>query len=439
MNDTITTEVRADRVALLRAYDEVRSRTVKLTAPLTAEDCVVQTIYDVSPTKLNLGHTTWFFERVILNRHIKNYKPVSEDYYFAFNSYYDTFGGRIDRDKRGSLSRPSLKQVYDYRGTIDEAVRTFVESAGEDLWPEISKLIELGLHHEMQHQELLLTDIKYVFGMNPIRPVYREQERIASVETSAGLLDEYVSFSGGLVEIGAREDQFAYDNERPRHKVYLNDFKLRRFPITCGEYVSFIEDGGYERPTLWLSDGWYTAKEKGWLAPLYWEERDGRWIIMTLAGLRDLDPSEPVSHVSYYEASAFARWAGKRLPTEAEWEIAAESQGHDLSELNLLEAERFHPRPVSSNEITENRLLARVFGDVWEWTGSAYLGYPGYRQEEGALGEYNGKFMANQMVLRGGSCATPRNHIHASYRNFFHCDKRWQFSGFRLADDAHGD
>lgn len=436
MSDTLTADLTLNRSSLLEAFRSVRSRTEKLAEPLTPEDCVVQTMYDASPTKWHLGHTTWFFERVILHQFINNYQPLNEDYYFAFNSYYDTFGTRIDRDKRGSLSRPSLAETYTYRRMINEALASFVESASEDIWPEVAKLIELGLHHEQQHQELLLTDIKHVFSVNPFRPTYCEREHEAPSEAPLKDLDQYAAFSGGLIEIGASQDRFSYDNERPRHKVYLNDFKLRRCPVTCGEFLQFIEDGGYEHPTLWLSDGWSSAQENNWKAPEYWQQRDGRRMVMTLAGLKEMNTAEPVAHVSYYEAAAFARWAGKRLPTEAEWEYAAVSETHDLSVCNFMEDELYHTRALHSAELSSEQKLLRMFGDIWEWTASSYLGYPRYKQVIGALGEYNGKFMANQMVLRGGSCATPRSHIRATYRNFFHCDKRWQFTGFRLADDA---
>jgi len=418
------------KTELIAAYASTRNTTEKLCSPLETEDYVIQTIADVSPPKWHLGHTTWFFERVILQEHQPGYQPCDERYYYIFNSYYQSFGDRLRRDIRGTLSRPSVEKVYDYRKKVDDRLRAMVERADERLVALVGPLIELGIHHEQQHQELLITDIKYNFAANPLRPSYASSSE-GTGGSADGVPPRFLHCPGGLVETGYAGDGFAWDNERPRHKSFLSDFDIMNRPVTCGEYGEFIRDGGYEETLLWLSDGWDAAVTNRWQAPLYWEgDAAGGWRITTLAGPRELRPEEPVTHLSFYEADAFARWAGARLPTEEEWEHAFHSLGG--GEGTFLEDGALHPRPaVESRPVVP----AQMLGDVWEWTGSAYRPYPGFRQAAGALGEYNGKFMSGQMVLRGGSCATPRSHIRPTYRNFFQPEKRWQFSGLRLARD----
>lgn len=433
-----------NRTELASFYRSVRKTTQALCEPLLPEDHVVQSMPDVSPPKWHLGHTTWFFEQLLLRRFARSYEPYHERFGYIFNSYYESFGERLPRDHRGSLSRPSVQEVNNYRAYVDERMTDLIEAIEEPDYSEAAKLTELGLHHEQQHQELLVTDIKHIFATNPLRPVYRFCKPMSGM--TGGLpparspAASWIAYEGGIAELGAEVDGFAYDNERPRHQALLREFRLRERLTTCGEYLEFLEDGGYQNPLLWLSDGWEKARSEGWRAPLYWTKENGGWEVMTLSGLRPLDPNEPVAHVSFYEATAFARWAGKRLPTESEWEHAARSMETSPACGNFLEDGRLHPTRYGQGQGAQasgpGPGLGQMFGDVWEWTGSAYLAYPGYRQDEGPLGEYNGKFMSNQMVLRGGSCATPRSHIRPSYRNFFPCDKRWQFTGIRLADDG---
>jgi ergothioneine biosynthesis protein EgtB len=426
-----------ERQELLAAFDNTRCTTEQICQPLVTEDYVIQSMPDVSPPKWHLAHTTWFFERVILQQFSPHYQPYNERYYYLFNSYYQSFGQRWSRDIRGTLSRPTVKDVYDYRATINERARSFIESAAGKGYQQISKLVELGLHHEQQHQELLVTDIKHILASNPLCPAYKQNGVLNSRQRSTLILTpEFVAVQGGIFEMGANGNGFAWDNEYPKHKVFVNDFGLMNRLVTCGEYLEFMSDGGYENPLLWLSDGWDQITKEGWKAPLYWERVDNDWQIVTLAGARPINPDEPVSHVSYYEASAFARWAGKRLPTEAEWEKASGLVKTPASCGNFLETENLHPVPLGQAPGVDASGLSQMFGDVWEWTGSSYLPFPGYKQEQGPLGEYNGKFMINQMTLRGGSCATSRDHIRATYRNFFQCDKRWQFTGIRLASDT---
>ena len=430
-----------NRSELIAAFDNVRRVTESLCQPLMTEDYVIQSMVDVSPPKWHLAHTGWFFEQVILQQYAKNYTPYNERYYYLFNSYYQSFGDRVSRDMRGTLSRPTVNDVYSYRAAVNDRMHSFLETVDEQRYPEVATLVELGLHHEQQHQELLVTDIKNIFASNPLRPVYRE----SGVQTKRQLKKRprialppatFKNIEGGIFEMGAKAEGFAWDNERPRHKVLVNDFSLMDRLVTCGEYVEFIHDGGYHNPLLWLSDGWDTVSSERWGAPMYWEKLENDWHVMTLSGIRVVDPHEPVTHVSFYEAAAYARWADKRLPTEAEWEKAATTVKTSPSCGNFLEDENFHPVPFGQAAGIDPSGPSQMFGDVWEWTGSAYLPYPGYRQERGPLGEYNGKFMSNQMILRGGSCATPRDHIRPTYRNFFQCDKRWQFTGIRLASDT---
>jgi ergothioneine biosynthesis protein EgtB len=419
-----------DRERLSALYQDVRSVTEALCAPLETEDYVVQSMPDASPAKWHLAHTSWFFETLVLKPEGADDLIGSVQYAYLFNSYYNALGERIPRPDRGLLSRPTVVEVYRYRAAVDERMRRFLERAPMDVLRRVGPTVVLGLHHEQQHQELILTDLKYLFSRNPLRPVYREQEpTVASEPAPLG----WVSVGAGLRRIGQEGAGFAFDNERPRHPVYVEAFRLADRLVTNGEYCAFIEDGGYDRPELWLSDGWNARLAQRWTAPLYWERSSNSegWRIMTLAGMRDLVASEPVCHVSYYEADAFSRWAGARLPTEAEWEVVAEGVA---VEGNFQESERYHPAPLSSPAGTG--LPSQMFGDVWEWTRSPYTPYPGFRPLEGALGEYNGKFMCNQLVLRGGSCATPRAHIRPTYRNFFPPEARWQFSGIRLAQDC---
>jgi len=419
------------REELLTTYNDVRRQTENLCEPLAIEDYVIQGMGDASPPKWNLAHVTWFLETFILGEFVRNYRPHNESYAFLFNSYYVQAGPRHRRDHRGMVGRPTVDEVMLFRKVIDERIAQLVTTTDDDTYAKIHDLIVLGMNHEQQHQELLLTDVKYNLFMNPLYPAYRKDLR-ETPRLSSPPKEQWLEFEGGVFEMGHPGGGFAYDNEGPRHKIYLNPFKLRQRLVTNGEYLKFIEDGGYETAPLWLSDGLDVVRQRGWEAPLYWVKLDGRWKQFTLGGLREINPDEPVTHISHYEADAFATWAGKRLATEFEWEIAAETASLQAGRGHFVEDGWFHPAPV---EPGDNGKPHQMYGDVWEWTRSAYLPYPGFQPAEGAIGEYNGKFMANQMVLRGGSCATPRNHIRATYRNFFHADKRWQFTGIRLADD----
>ena len=422
-----------ERSELLRTFLEARKCSADLCAPLMTEDYVVQTMPDVSPPKWNLAHTTWFFERVILQEHVSGYLPFHDQYYYLFNSYYQSLGNRWNRTRRGVVSRPTVEEVYLYRSAIDERVADLINRCDEESFREVSRLIELGIHHEQQHQELLLTDIKHILGSSPLRPAYRKAP-VDSGTPGDSPSSAWVPVEGGIFELGAEGDRFSWDNERPRHRTLVSEFLLQDRLVTCGEYTEFMSDGGYQNPLLWLSDGWDWVNAEGIDSPLYWERDGDRWSMVTLEGTKPVTTSEPVCHVSFYEASAYARWRGKRLPTEAEWEKASLLVSKPVSSGNFIESGFLHPRPASAGGAGEG-LLRQMFGDVWEWTGSAYLPYPGYQPEPGPLGEYNGKFMNNQMVLRGGSCATPASHIRRTYRNFFQGEKQWQFSGIRLAAD----
>lgn len=414
---------------LLEQYDGVRAFSEKICQPLETEDYVIQAIDDVSPPKWHLAHTTWFFEQVVLEQFVENYKPYHENFYFLFNSYYNTFGPRVIRTRRGTISRPTVLEVYDYRHAVDQRMRQLLENFDGQQFVKMASLVELGLNHEQQHQELNLTDLKWNLGANPLYPTYRNLP--APSEKLTLNPPEFIGIKGGVFGAGHSSSEFSYDNETPKHDVLLADFKLMDRLVTCGEFLDFVNDGGYENPSFWLNDGWAVISQLGWKHPHYWINRDDRWMIYTLGGMRPLNASEPVCHVSFFEAAAYARWSGKRLPTEYEWERAAQTVLKNMPQGNFVDNDILHPVAADNN----SEGLRQMFGDVWEWTNSAYLPYPGYLQEQGALGEYNGKFMSSQMVCRGGSCATSRNHFRITYRNFFQPDKRWQFTGFRLAAD----
>ncbi|MBI3343833.1 MAG: ergothioneine biosynthesis protein EgtB [Gammaproteobacteria bacterium] len=416
-----------DKATLQDRFRAVRGLTEALCQSLADDDYQIQSMPDVSPPKWHLAHTGWFFENFLLICFLPRYPLFDPRFGYLFNSYYETVGSFHPRPQRGLLSRPTVTEVYRYRSHVDQHVYRLIESASAEEWKTISSLLDLGLNHEQQHQELLLTDIKYNFACNPLRPAYQAPTP-AGVITAAPPL-QWRDYEGGLYRIGHSGEEFAFDNERPRHRVYLENYRLASRPVTNGEYIEFIEAGGYQRPEYWLSDGWRAVQSQIWAAPLYWVRDGGRWQVMTLSGMREMAGHEPVCHVSYYEADAYARWAGKRLPAEAEWEHAAAR----LSvEGNFLESGRLHPASAGM----DTQSPAQMYGDVWEWTQSPYTAYPGYRPETGALGEYNGKFMCSQIVLRGGSCASSAAHLRATYRNFFPPEARWQFSGLRLAEDA---
>jgi ergothioneine biosynthesis protein EgtB len=430
------------RVGRLRdRFHQIRSFTDSLCVGLEPEDCVVQSMPDVSPTKWHLAHTTWFLETFILKKFISGYRAEIPEYAYLFNSYYNAAGDMHRRDLRGLISRPTVSEAQRYRGSIDSHINDLLSNADEDLLDQIEPILVLGIHHEQQHQELLITDIKHVFAQNPLYPVFREGRAGHSVRAEKRTATEcrpyqFLDFDEAVAEIGHDGRGFAYDNESPRHEVLLPAFTLASRPVTNGEYIAFIEDNAYHRPEFWLSLGWMTVSEQRWDAPLYWTKRDGTWWNFTLTGFRPVDQSEPITHISYFEADAYANWAGARLPTEFEWERAAVDCP---IEGNFIESQLFHPvavgSDVSADQPAQNKGLHQIFGNVWEWTRSAYSPYPGYRAAHGALGEYNGKFMCNQYVLRGGSCATSRTHIRRTYRNFFQPEKRWQFTGIRLARD----
>jgi ergothioneine biosynthesis protein EgtB len=405
---------------------ETRALSLELAQPLSPEDMTVQPMDDASPTKWHLAHVTWFFETFILAKQLPGYRTFDPDFNYCFNSYYESKGPRQPRPRRGVLTRPSSERVLAYRAHVDEALAKLM-ARGVSPGSEITRLIEVGINHEQQHQELLLTDILALFAANPLRPAYRaarQADDASSVETM-----HWIEIAGGIRQVGHEGAGFSWDNESPRHDVLIHPFRLADRLVTNGEWLQFMADGGYRSAALWLSDGWAMVNREGWRAPLYWEERDGQWLAMSLEGLQPVDRASPVAHVSYFEADAFARWAGKRLPTEFEWEVAAEGLP---SVGNTLATRALRPLPTQSPANGQPR---QMFGDVWEWTQSAYLPYPGYRQPEGALGEYNGKFMVSQQVLRGASCATPDGHSRATYRNFFYPHQRWQFMGMRLATE----
>jgi ergothioneine biosynthesis protein EgtB len=415
----------------LRAYQRVRAATETICAPLQIEDYMVQSMPDVSPPKWHIAHVSWFFEAFILKPFHPAYQTLDPAYDYLFNSYYETHGTPFPRPDRGMISRPTVDDVYRYRAHIDQAMQELLNDPPQAHVGEILRRLELGLPHEQQHQELLFMDIKHILAQNPLCPVYRDDLAPAPAHEIGEL--RWHTYPAGVRQIGHddAEKGFAYDNEMGRHRQFVEAFQLADRPITNGEFLEFMLAGGYDKPDYWLSDGWATVKAEGWKAPLYWVERDGAWHHYTLGGLMPVDSSAPVCHVSFYEADAYAQWAGARLPTEAEWETAA----HDVPvQGNFVEQD--HLQPVAAASAASTELPGQMFGDVWEWTGSAYRPYPGFKKLPGSLGEYNGKFMSGQMVLRGGCCATPADHIRATYRNFFPPHARWAFSGFRLAREA---
>ena len=414
--------------SLLKKYKDVRERTIELCKPLNIEDYVVQPIEDVSPPKWHLGHTTWFFEVLILEPNIKDYRFYNEKYNFIFNSYYESLGERILRVNRGNLTRPSVEDIIHYREITDENMEILLS---ESVSAKILDLIELGVNHEQQHQELLITDIKYILGHNLLFPVYKLQYDKALDKLAKFTQPDFLKINEGLFEVGYEGNDFHFDNEDKKHKVYLNGVMFSDMLITNSEYADFIKDKGYNRFELWSSDGWDWVQKNDIKSPLYWHLVDDKFYEYTLTnGLQKINPDAPVTHVSFYEADAFARWRKMRLLTESEWEVAVKKYATELDYnlSNFQDNNLFHP-------LARKESSYQLIGDVWEWTNSAYLPYPGYKQPEGALGEYNGKFMINQMVLRGGSCATPFDHFRVTYRNFFQPDKRWQFTGIRLAND----
>jgi len=433
-------------------FREVRRFTETICAPLQPEDFVPQSMTEASPVKWQIAHVTWFFEQFVLSPFAPGYATPWPGFAYLFNSYYNAVGDRVARGSRGLLTRPSLETVWDYRRGVEEGVLDLLANYGGPRRQEMLRIIELGCHHEQQHQELILTDLKHLLFQNPLRPAYQQPCQTAAHRPSPTAADRgeeplapphWVEFEGGVRRVGYDGRSFHFDNEGPPHRRFLEPFSLADRPVTNREFLEFMAGGGYRRAELWLDDGWSAARSGQWEAPLYWERDGDGWSVFTLQGMRPLVLEEPVSHVSFYEADAYARWAGARLPAEEEWEVACR---HLPVAGNFAESRRFHPTPllgrpsaVSGDPAAPGDGLAaappirEAFGNLWEWTASPYLPYPGYAPAAGALGEYNGKFMCNQMVLRGGSCATPQSHIRSTYRNFFYPQARWQFSGIRLA------
>ena len=416
------------RAALLNQYQQVRAETGRIVDPLSAEDMQLQSMPDASPSKWHLAHTSWFFETFILRHYQPDYRQFDPDFHHLFNSYYNALGQPFARPQRGLLSRPDIDQVFNYRAYVDRAIETLLTE--EDCPGEIAGLLTLGLNHEQQHQELLLTDILHAFSINPLLPAYLDDPVDDDGEPQTAAAFRWLRVPEDTYTLGSEGDQFHFDNEGPSHQHHLQEFRIASRLVTNGEFLEFIEDGGYREPRLWLSDGWNWVQQTGADAPLYWQQRDGQWYQFSLAGLVPIDLDAPASHVSFYEADAYASWAGCRLPTEFEWEVAAwlHRRPDALTTANLLEKRRYRAA-------VEPAATPQFLGNLWEWTGSAYLPYPGYRASPDAVGEYNGKFMCNQMVLRGGSCVTPASHIRISYRNFFYPHQAWQFTGIRLAGD----
>ena len=416
------------RHSLLERYRNVRARTVRICEPLSTEDFVVQSMADASPTKWHLAHTSWFFETFVLAAARPDYQSPQPQYAYLFNSYYVQVGERYPRPKRGLITRPTVQEVFDYRDHLDASTSSFIEQASGRDWEKLAPVIEIGIQHEQQHQELILTDIKHALSHNPLHPVYSMSDELETVQVPDL---KWIDYPEDLHLIGAEGSGFCYDNETPCHRSFLAGFQLGDRLATNADYMEFIADNGYGTPTLWLSEGWDHVERDKWQAPLYWSGKDGEWWCFSLAGLGKVNPAEPVCHISFFEADAFARWSGARLPTEEEWEVAAE--GISVTG-NFLATETYHPCPLSAPPSGDGP--SQLFGDVWEWTRSPYVAYPGYRPMPGPLGEYNGKFMSSQIVLRGGSYATDQTHIRKTYRNFFPPAARWQFSGVRLARDV---
>ncbi|MCK0070901.1 ergothioneine biosynthesis protein EgtB [Kordiimonas laminariae] len=417
-------QISRDTRPLLQHYHDIRIVSESYIAPLSDADATVQSMEDASPAKWHMGHVTWFFETVILREYSKGYQPFEDTFHYLFNSYYEALGARQPRPLRGMLTRPSLEKVMVYRSYVDEHMKRFLET---DQSVEIAGLVELGLNHEQQHQELLLTDILHLFAQNPLKPAYKEPEPLA-YDKDMELASGWTGFDGGVLKFGASDEGFAFDCERPVHKALVNPFKLANGPVTNRQWLEFVQDGGYHNPLLWLSDGWAKCQAEDWTAPLYWEKRDSEWWVMTLRGMQHVDLDAPVCHISYYEADAFATWADKRLPFEHELELAAHEA--DIKG-NFASSGRLRSAPVK-----HTGSIAGLYGDVWEWTGTSFSPYPKFKAESGVVGEYNGKFMSGQQVLRGGSCATSEGHMRPTYRNFWHPEKRWQFTGLRLAEDV---
>ena len=413
------------RDLLINRFKQIRGFTMELVKPLKTEDLVIQVAEHASPAKWHLAHSSWFFEAFILEKALDNYQRKHPQYSYLFNSYYLQTGEPHCRNKRGNLSRPTVDEVFDYREYVNSHVISFLQNCTDEEFDKWKSVLEIGLNHEQQHQELLITDLKYMFGQNPLHPIYLESDRPAG-ETVPEI--EWIPFEEGVYEAGHSGGSFGYDNEFPRHKTYIHDFKLADRLVTNAEFLEFMDAGGYGDPKFWLDEGFSHIIENNWNAPLYWQKRDNEWYLYTLNGMEKVNPNEPVTHVSYYEAEAYARWVGCRLPTEFEWELAAEKLPLDG---NFVDSRFFHPAGISG--ISGEGNLKQMFGNVWQWTQSAYAAYPGYETFPGALGEYNGKFMCNQYVLRGGSCATSKSHYRKTYRNFFHAKFRWQFTGIRLA------
>ncbi|WP_376696735.1 ergothioneine biosynthesis protein EgtB [Wenzhouxiangella sp. EGI_FJ10305] len=416
------------REQLAEDFLAVRAATERLAATLSPEDQNLQSMPGASPVKWHRAHTTWFFETFVIEPREPDWRESDPAWKYLFNSYYNGLGDQHPRPQRSLISRPDVTEVSRYRRKVDDGILALIERTAPERWADLAGIVRLGLNHEQQHQELIVTDLKHGFSHNPIYPAWTECPPVAD-DLRPTL--HWIAFDEQIAEIGAVDDgRFCFDNEMPRHREVIETFEIASRPVTCGEYLAFIHDGGYDNPGLWLSDGWDWLKETGTQAPMYWQkDADGQWWLYTLGGLRRVDANETLAHVSFYEACAYAQWAGARLPTEAEWEVAATST--DDRSGPFAEDARFHPCAIHP-DVPEDR-LAGLFGNVWEWTASSYAPYPGFRAPPGAVGEYNGKFMANQMVLRGGSCATPEGHLRSTYRNFFYPPDRWQFSGIRLA------
>ena len=424
MFKTIVNQANLTASSLLNYYQQVRQVSEEICQPLEIEDYVVQSMPDASPIKWHLAHTTWFYEAFILVPNLPDYKVFNPQFNYLFNSYYESVGERIAADRRGTLSRPTVAEVYRYRNCVNEAMTALIAKFADN--SAIRSAIILGLNHEQQHQEFLLTNIKHIFALNPLKPVYSPQLSPHNSQTGREL--HWLTYPAGLTQIGYSGEEFAFDNETPRHQVYLQSYRLASRLVTNGEYLEFINAGGYNNPDYWLAEGWQTKRSQNWQAPLYWDKIDGQWQIETLTGIHPVNEYEPVCHVSFYEADAYARFRGTRLPTEAEWENAT----HNIPVTgNLLETGLLHPTPAQ-----DNQQLQQMFGDVWEWTQNTHNAYPGFRPLEGIFGEYNQRLMCNRLVLRGGSCVTPQSHIRPSYRNFYPPATRWQFTGIRLAATA---